>query len=313
MLSRTAEHLYWLSRYVERAENLARLLDVALRMASLPQGNGTTGSEWASTVIAAGCQESFYENHEQATAESVIQHLASDRNNPSSIVSCLETARNNARMVRTGLSTSQWEAVNSSWIELNNLQAEDFAPERIGRFLDWVKGRSQLFGGTVANTMLRTDAFWFSRLGMSIERADNTARIIDVKYNILLPAHEAVGGGMDYYQWASMLQSVSALRSYHWVYRDRVKPWLVAELLILKQEMPRSLAYCISDVNRQLDNLAGAYGKRGECHRLAGQIDARLRYSRIDAILSQGLHEFLTAFIEETGVLGEEITLYYLI
>lgn len=313
MLSRTAENLYWLSRYVERAENLARLLDVALRMASLPQGHAAIGSEWASTVIAAGCEDSFYSCHEQASADSVIQHLVSDRNNPSSILSCLETARNNARMVRTGLSMSQWEAVNSTWIELNNFRAEDFAPERIGRFLDWVKERSLLFGGAVANTMLRSDAFWFSRLGMSIERADNTARIIDVKYNVLLPAQEAVGGGMDYYQWASMLQSVSALRAYHWVYRDRVKPWLVAELLILKPEMPRSLAYCISDVSRQLENLAGAYGKRGECHRLAGQIDARLRYSKIGAILSQGLHEFLTAFIEETGVLGEEITRHYLI
>jgi uncharacterized alpha-E superfamily protein len=313
MLSRTAENLYWLARYVERAENIARLLDVTLRMASLPQEQVAGGSEWASTIIAAGCEESFYAGHEHPTAEAVIHHLTCDRDNPSSVISCLETARNNARMVRTGLSTSMWEAINSTWIELNNFRKEDFAPERIGRFLDWVKERSLLFGGTVANTMLRSDAFWFSRLGMSIERADNTARIIDVKYNILLPAYEAVGGTMDFYQWASMLQSVSALRAYHWVYRDRVKPWLVAELLILKPEMPRSLAYCVSDVSRQLESLASTYGKRGECHRLAGQIDARLRYSKIDIILQQGLHEFLTSIVDDTRVLGEEITKHYLI
>jgi len=313
MLSRTAENLYWLARYVERAENIARLLDVTLRMASLPQEQVTGGSEWASTIIAAGCEESFYAVHEHPTAEAVIHHLTCDRDNPSSVISCLETARNNARMVRTGLSISMWEAINSTWIELNNFRKEDFAPERIGRFLDWVKERSLLFGGTVANTMLRSDAFWFSRLGMSLERADNTARIIDVKYNILLPAYETVGGTMDFYQWASMLQSVSALRAYHWVYRDRVKPWLVAELLILKPEMPRSLAYCVSDVSRQLESLASAYGKRGECHRLAGQIDARLRYSKIDTILQHGLHEFLTSIVDDTRVLGEEITKHYLI
>ncbi len=313
MLSRTAENLYWLARYVERAENIARLLDVTLRMASLPQQKAGGDSEWRSTVIASGCEESFFAGNEHPTAEAVIYYLARDPDNPSSIVSCLETARNNARMVRTGLSISMWEAINATWIELHTLGEDEFKPERIGKFLDWVKERSLLFGGTVASTMLRSDAFWFSRLGMSIERADNTARIIDVKYNVLLPAYETVGGSMDYYQWASMLRSVSALRAYHWVYRDRVKPWLVAELLILKPEMPRSLAYCISDVNRQLESLANAYGDSGECHRLAGQMYAKLRYGKIDKILAQGLHEFLTQFVDDTKDLGEEITRQYLI
>ena len=216
-------------------------------------------------------------------------------------------------MVRTGLSTSMWEAINTTWIELNNLGEVDFSPERIGRFLDWVKERSLLFCGAIGNTMLRSDAFWFSRLGTSIERADNTSRIIDVKYHVLLPEYEQVGGSMDFYQWSSILQSVSALRAYHWVYRDKVKPWLVAELLILRMEMPRSLAYCYSDVTRQLENLANAYGARGECHRLAGQIDSNLRYSKIDNILQRGLHEFLTAIVDDTEILGNEITRNYLI
>ncbi|MFZ5833766.1 MAG: alpha-E domain-containing protein [Pseudomonadota bacterium] len=312
MLSRTAENLYWLARYIERAENIARLLDVTLRMASLPQEKDTGDSEWRSAIIASGCEESFFATRERATPETVLYYLTCDRDNPSSIISCMSTARNNARMVRTALSISMWEAINSTWIEMNTLCQADFTPERVGRFLDWVKERSLLFGGTVASTLLRSDAFWFCRLGMSIERADNTSRILDVKYNILLPAYETVGGTMDYYQWASVLRSVSALRAYHWVYRDRVKPWLVAELLILKPEMPRSLAYCISDVSRQLESLAGAYGTRGECHRLAGQMDARLRYSTIEQIFALGLHEFLTGIVEDTRMLGDEITRQYL-
>lgn len=313
MLSRAAANLYWLARYMERAENIARLLDVALRMASMPQVSNSGASEWHSAIISSGCDESFFAGHDKPVEKDVIYHLARDPENPSSIVSCLETARQNARMVRTGLSASMWEAINTTWMELNNLGEADFAPERISRFLDWVKERSMLFGGAMASTMLRNDAFWFSRLGMSVERADNTARILDVKYHILLPEYETVGGGMDFYQWASILQSVSALRAYHWVYRDKVKPWLVAELLILRAEMPRSLAFCYSDVARQLETLANAYGTRNECHRLAGKLDALLRYGQIDTILQRGLHDFLTDIVDDTKILGDAVNRHYLI
>lgn len=313
MLSRTAANLYWLARYVERAENIARLLDVTLRMASMPQVSNISANEWHSAIVSSGCEESFYAGQKKPAEQAVIYHLARDPENPSSIVSCLETARHNARMVRTGLSVSMWEAINTTWIELNNLGEADFAPESINRFLDWVKERSLLFGGAMASTMLRNDAFWFSRLGMSVERADNTARILDVKYHVLLPEYETVGGGMDFYQWSSILQSVSALRAYHWVYRDKVKPWLVAELLILRNEMPRSLAFCYSDVSRQLENLANAYGARNESHRLAGKLDSLLRYGQIEPILQRGLHEFLTAIVDDTRILGDEINRNYLI
>lgn len=313
MLSRTAANLYWLARYVERAENIARLLDVTLRMASMPKVSNSSANEWHSAIISSGCEESFYAGQKNPAEQAVIYHLTRDPENPSSIVSCLETARHNARMVRTGLSVSMWEAINTTWIELNSLSDADFAPERINRFLDWVKERSLLFGGAMASTMLRNDAFWFSRLGMSIERADNTARILDVKYHVLLPEYETVGGGMDFYQWSSILQSVSALRAYHWVYRDKVKPWLVADLLILRNEMPRSLAFCYSDVSRQLENLANAYGARNESHRLAGKLDSLLRYGQIDAILQRGLHDFLTDIVDDTRALGDEINRHYLI
>ncbi|MDP1670936.1 MAG: alpha-E domain-containing protein, partial [Alphaproteobacteria bacterium] len=199
------------------------------------------------------------------------------------------------------------------WLEMAELDDKDFSPEHLRKFLDWVKERSLLFGGAVASTMMHRDGYWFNRIGALIERADSTARILDVKYHVLLPEYETIGGTIDFYQWATILRSVSALRAYHWVYRDRVKPWLVAELLILKPEMPRSLAYCYHELTQNLDHLANAYGgARGECHRQAGKTDAFLRYGKIDHIFEQGLHEFLTGFIEDTDALGLEITNQYL-
>jgi len=311
MLSRTAENLYWLARYVERAENMARLLDVTIRMAGLfPHQAGS--NEWHSTLIAAGCANGFYAKHEDATPAAVIHYMTRDPDNSSSILSCLETARRNSRAVRTALTADMWEAVNSTWLEARVLQEAEFATESVHRFLDWVKERSRLFDGAVVGTMLRNDACWFTRLGTFIERADSTARLIDVKYHVLLPEYESVGGAADYHQWAAILRSVSALRAYHWVYRDRIKPWLIAELLILRPETPRSLIACLGEIMLNLDLLAQNYGRRNECHRLAGQMHAKLRFERIDQIFQGGLHEFLTGFINANIELGNEISRQYL-
>jgi uncharacterized alpha-E superfamily protein len=312
MLSRTADNLFWLARYIERSENLARLLDVGLRMASLSQEAGGDASEWRSAIVAAGCEASFAATGRAPTAQAVIDHLTRDPGNPSSILACLEMARRNARTDRTGITTDMWEAVNSAWLEARALREEDFAVENVRRFLEWVKERSLRFGGAALGTMLRNDAYWFTRLGMAIERADSTARILDVKHQALLPRGEGVGGTRDYYQWTSILRSVSAQRAYHWVYRDRLQPRLVADLLILRPEMPRSLVSCCFDLSRHLDLLGDSYGGRGECHRLAGLMHAELRYGRIDDIFRQGLHEFLTGFIDRNIVLGDEITKQYL-
>jgi uncharacterized alpha-E superfamily protein len=311
MLSRTADSLYWVARYMERAENTARMLDVALRMPSLSDDDRDGASEWHSTIVASGCEKSFYAAHQSPGAAAVIDHLARDPKNPSSILSCLETARRSSRAVRTALTADMWDAVNATWLEARKLRDEDFAPENIRRLLDWVKERSQLFGGAVANTMLRNDAYWFTRLGTFIERGDNTARILDVKYHVLLPTPESVGGGVDYHQWATILRSVSALRAYHSIYRDRVKPWRVAELLILRQEMPRSLCKCLQEISSHLD-LLSADGSRGECHRLAGQVHAKLRFGTIESIFQGGLHEFLTEFIDTNTTLGDKIAEHYL-
>jgi uncharacterized alpha-E superfamily protein len=312
MLSRTADNLFWLARYIERAENVARLLDVGLRMASLSLEAGGDTTEWHSTIVAAGCEQTFYAKYKEPSPEAVIDHLTRDLDNPSSIIACLETARRNARADRTGITVDMWEAVNSAWIESRTLREQDFTLENVRGFLEWVKERSLRFGGAVSGTMLRNDAYWFIRLGMALERADSTARILDVKYHVLLPNHASVGGTRDYYQWTSILRSVSAQRAYHWVYRDRLKPWLVADLLILRPEMPRSLAACFDDISRHLDLLATAYGTRGECHRVAGQIHSKLRYAKIEEVFQRGLHEFLTEFIDQNIVLGKEISQHYL-
>jgi uncharacterized alpha-E superfamily protein len=311
VLSRTAETLYWLARYVERAENIARLLDVALRMSGVPFDPGTGSSEWRSTIIAAGCEQSFFARYQTATAETVIQHLVRDVDNPSSILSSLATARRNSRAVRTALTVDMWEAINGTWLAARAFGDEAFRVSDIGRFLDWVKERSTLFSGAVLGTMLQTDAFWWTRLGTYIERADATARILDVKYNVLLPRHEPVGGTLDHYQWAAILTSVSSRRAYQWLYHDRIKPWLVAELLILRPEMPRSLITCVREINYYLDVVGGAYDNRRDCHELAGQILRHLNRAKVEQIFQNGLHEFLTEFIDRNVELGDKISKQY--
>jgi uncharacterized alpha-E superfamily protein len=312
MLSRTADSLYWLARYMERAENIARIVMVGHRMSSLTRSLENSGNEWHSTLLAAGCEPEFFKKHAEASPAPVIDYLVRDPDNPSSIYSCLETARRNARAVRTALTVDMWDALNETWHQARGGNRFDAAAD-LPALLDWVKERSLLFAGAYANTMLRNDAFYFTRLGTFVERADNTARILDVKYHVLLPRHEGVGGALDYYHWQAILRSVSALRSYHWIYQDRLKPWLVAELMLLRPEMPRSLLSCHEQIVRHLELLADAYGgKRGECHRIAGELHARLRFGRIQDIFQSGLHEFLTDFIDRSVTLGNEISALYL-
>ncbi|MDR7037879.1 MULTISPECIES: alpha-E domain-containing protein [Methylobacterium] len=314
MLSRTADNLYWLSRYVERAEFVARILDAAHRLASLPTsyGGGET-NEWASALASAGDTEVFKPLYDGINADTVSNFLAFSPHNPSSIRSCIEMARENARSVRTALTTEMWDTINGAWLELRNYEGRDLNREDFSRFLDWVKGISLTFDGSAYRTMLRNDAYWFTRLGTGLERADNTARILDVKYQILLPAHEKVGGSLDYFQWTTILREVSAFNAYHWVYRESIKPLLVADLLILNRQMPRSFANCYGMIVEHLDLMADAYGRRGASQRLAGNLLARLESEDIDRIFTSGLHEFVTVFIGENNRVGAAITEQYLV
>jgi len=314
MLSRTADNLYWLARYMERADCLARIIDVAQRLAQLPTTYGGSTNEWRSALLTAGCADLFQQVHGDDTSEkNVIAFLAFAPENPSSIRNCFETARTNARSVRTALTMEMWETINSAWLELKRYSNKNMTREELARFLSFVKETSLRFDGAVYRTMLRNDAFWFSRVGMYVERADNTARILDVKYHVLLPDQEHVGGPLDYFQWASILRSVSALTSFHWVYRESVKPWLVADLLILNAQMPRSLTSCYQNISRYLDDIAAFYGRQGPSQRLARSTLTRLGNSRMDDLFQNGLHEFIDSFVVENTKLGATIADQYLL
>jgi uncharacterized alpha-E superfamily protein len=313
MLSRTADNLYWLARYVERAEYLARILDTTLRLTALPLAYVGESNEWESAVATAGCAAAFFAAHDEANEETVTEFLAFSTSNPSSIRNCFENARINARAVRTALTIEMWDSINSAWLELKKWGNGPSSREEFARFLRWVMGSSLNFDGSAYRTMLRNDAYWFSRLGVYAERADNTARILDVKYHLLLPAEEHVGGPLDYFQWTSILRSVSALTAYHWVYRENVKPWLVADLLILRDEMPRSLANCYENLVQNLDRIGKSYGRQGPAQRQARAIRARLENSKIEDIFQNGLHEFIDEFIEDNNRLGSAVAQQYLL
>jgi uncharacterized alpha-E superfamily protein len=312
MLSRTADSLYWLSRYTERADFVARVLDATLRLASLPSSYGGERNEWESAVSVAADLGEFKRLYDTANEDTVRDFLAFSPNNPSSIRSCIEVARDNARAVRTALTVEMWDAINGAWLELKHMRSRDMTQEEFARFLDWVKSVTLAFDGSAYRTMLRNDAFWFTRLGSAVERADNTVRILDVKYQLLLPETERVGGSLDYFQWTTILREVSALTAYHWVYRESVKPWLVADLLILNPQMPRSLANCYEILVRHLDLIADAYGRRGPSQRFASNMRAKLSSTRIETIFEQGLHEFIEEFIAENNRLGTAIAEQYL-
>jgi len=314
MLSRTADSLFWLSRYVERADNTARIIDAASRLAAMPISYAGTSNEWESALSAAGALRAFYGEHDEASRDAVIDFLAFAPRNPSSIRSCLETARHNARAVRTALTTEMWEAINAAWLDIRRFDGTRMDWPTLNEFLSRVKEACLRFDGSAFRTMLRNDMFYFSRLGVYLERADNTARILDVKYHVLLPEPAKVGGGLDYFQWSSILRSVSALTAYRWVYRESLKPWLIADLLVLNEQMPRSLASCYENVATFLDELATAYGRQGPAQRTARSLRVRLQNSTIaDIFQKTGLHEFLSGFIADNAKLGATIAEQYLL
>jgi uncharacterized alpha-E superfamily protein len=317
MLSRTADNLFWLARYMERADFVARIVEATQRLAALPVRAGDTGTEWESALEASGAAEGFHETKAAMEEASVVEYLTFAPDNPSSIRNCIECARSNARAVRTALTVEVWESINGAWIELkrfekSNLGSGRYNREDLSRFLEFVKRISLDYDGAAHRTMLRNDAYWFSRLGLYIERADNTARILDVKYHVLLPESEMVGGSLDYFQWSAILRAVSALTAYHWVYRESLKPWLIADLLILRMEMPRSLIACYDNIARFLDAI-GQGEAPGKSQQQAHDIMARLEKLTTKDIFKIGLHEFITGFVEDNSRLGQTVSEQYLL
>lgn len=310
MLSRTADHLYWMARYIERAENMARVLDVTYNMSLVPNAAESEAALWLPGLEISGNVEAFeqlYADKKDAkyTAANVIHYLALDMNNPSSIYCALRSARENAHAVRVAMTTETWENINALWLEFGQFVGQDLAKNGLREFCDWVKARSHLFRGVCFGTMLRDDAFSFVRLGTFIERADNTARLLDVKYHLLLPEQEEVGGALDYYEWSAVLRSVSAFQAYQKIYSDTIEPWRVAELLVLRRDMPRSLHACFEEITPILEQLSGT--RHTECKRLAGELHAKLRFGKMQDIFQRGLHEFLSDFIEANNQLGAQV------
>lgn len=306
MLGRTANGLNWMFRYIERAENTARLIDAGLRM-SLTRSEATE-DDWDGVLQSSGVRDAFDKVHNKLTTADAVDFLLRDRSNPSSVMSCIDSGRNNARMVRTALTRETWEATNECWIELKAMLAKRVKPADLPAAIDTIKQRTGLIRGAFHGTMLRNELYNFSRIGTFIERADNTARILDVKYYVLLPAVTAVGSSIDNVQWESILRSVSAHRSYGWVYDAEYKPSNIADFLILNGRMPRSLAYSYEKIVSNLGYLAREYGTTHAAHVTAGATLQSLRSKSIKEIMDQGLHEYIEDFINQNNRLGQEIS-----
>jgi uncharacterized alpha-E superfamily protein len=307
VLARAADNLYWMARYIERGENMARILDVSYRMSLLPVGSDGQRTLWEPSLIIAGADKAFAAKGLPITPRNVMEHLALDRDFPSSIYSSMAAARENCRAMRVQITTEMWESMNATWLEVRDMTYGKIEAMGPRTFFDWVKERSHLFRGVTYGTMQRDEAFRFVRLGTFLERADSTARLLDVKYHVLLPNPEDVGGALDYYQWGALLRSVSAFRAYRAIYRDVIKPLRVAELLILRADMPRSMSACFGEITEILTGLRELYARDYPSTRLAAQMHSRLRFGRIEDIFTQGLHEYLTEFVDNVIQLSNGI------
>ncbi len=315
MLSRTADHLYWLSRYTERAENTARMLDVNYQTALLPQSSGVTEAGWRGLLSISELLGSYDAKYASVSGRDVMDFMVKDENNPSSIVSCLRGARENARAVRGTLTTEVWETQNQTWLELKRMLASGALESDPAQFFEWVKFRSHLSRGVTVGTMLQDDALHFMRLGTFLERADNTARLVDTKFHALQSDFYGTANEQDleydFYHWSAILRSVSGFEIYRKVYRDVIKPERVAELLLLRHDMPRSLHASMHEVVNNLALVANS--QSGETQRRAGKLLADLKYARIDEILATGLHAFLTQFLDRVNDLGGAISRDFLV
>ena len=310
MLSRTADHLFWMARYMERAENTARMLDVNYQTSLLPQSADMAEQGWQGLLSISELTWSFSQKYQEVTARNVMDFMVRDETNPSSILACLQAARENARAVRGALTTEVWETQNQTWLDFNRVLNEGAFERDPGAFFEWVKIRSHQSRGVTVGTMLMDEALYFLRIGTFLERADNTARLLDVKFAAL--ASEYFGAGnvkesqeVDFYHWSAILRSVSGFEIYRKVYRNVIRPERVAELLILRPDMPRSLAACMNEVVANLTHVANE--QSDETLRRAGRLRADLQYAKIDEILATGLHAYLTQFLDRVNDLGAGI------
>ncbi|GAA0762952.1 alpha-E domain-containing protein [Ideonella azotifigens] len=315
MLSRTADHLFWMARYMERAENTARMLDVNYQSSLLPQSAAVAEQGWRGLLSISELTHDYNNRYGAIHPRQVKDFMVRDERNPSSILSCLRAARENARAVRGSLTTEAWETTNQTWLEFNRMLADGVMARDPSSVFEWVKFRSHLSRGVTVGTMLQDEAFYFIRIGSFLERADNTARLLDVKFHAVesdfYGAADERDSEYDFYHWSAILRSVSAFEIYRKVYRNVIQPDKVAELLILRPDMPRSLAACLNEVVTNLKLVSNE--QSGETLRRAGRLRCDLEFARIDEILSTGLHAYLTQFLDRVGDLGLGISRDFLV
>ena len=304
MLSRTAWSLYWLGRYIERADFIARLVEATVRLDALsarPAGE----IAWQSALTVTDSDAAFAATGERVSQQFVARFLTLDATNRGSILHCLDRARDNARAVRTALTREAWTSINRAWLIFNNRASPGGAMATLN-LVEAVKAETRGFEGAI-HRMMRNQASWFIRLGQVIERADNTARLIDVKYHLLLPEGEAVGGVIDRDQWTTILQTVSAVTAYRWLYSEGLRPGDVIDLLLARTELPRSLAATTEEVVEILSALGKRTGLQGEADRMARMRQARMVKTRSGEVIKSGLHQYIQAFIAENELIDAAI------
>ena len=304
MLSRTADHLFWMMRYLERAETTARLLEVGARNALMPDVSGGFRNDWDAILQASGAWDAFKAKYGETKQRNVETFLFFDEQNPSSVLSCISAARENGRVVRTALTQAVWDAMNQTYQDLRAMQRVERSSLTITDLSEWTLRACFLVRGAISATQLRNDGYNFMGLGTSIERADNSARLIDVKYFVLLPSLSYVGSGLDQSQWMTLLQSMSAERAVNWTYTGDITSNTIVDLLILNREFPRSLLSAVQWTNDHLDGLARGYGTTTPAQAAARKLLEELSAARVEDIFDEGLHEFLTRFMARNAQLA---------
>jgi uncharacterized alpha-E superfamily protein len=312
MLSRTASNLFWMGRYMERAETMARLLEVGGRIALLPQAGHGYRNEWDSLLQASGTADGFAKKYGDPVQRNIESYLFFERENPSSVASCIERARENGRIVRTALTSQVWDALNSAFQELRQIERTPRSELDLTRLIEWTMRQTALLRGAIDATQLRQDGYDFLKLGYNLERADNTARLMDVKYYVLLPRADYVGSGLDTYQWTTLLRAMSAHRAFHWAYGGEITAGKVAHFLILNPACPRSLITSIHAANEHLNLLARRYHQTTGAQGKARAMLAELAETSVETIFEEGMHEFLTRFIREVSDLAQTVNDTYL-
>jgi uncharacterized alpha-E superfamily protein len=299
-----------MSRYIERAESLARLVDAHYRMSLLPHSGETLAESLSATMTAMHMEEAYKERHKAVEPRAVFEFVSLDRDYSGSIISCLRAARENARAVRGSLTSELWETLNATWLDARSQTIRRTSQPDIGQFVEWVKERSHLTRGVTIGTMMRDEAFHFTRIGTFLERADSTARILTAHQNDLIPGADA-GGVPDPYQWSVLLRALSAFEIYRRVYRDVITPYKVAQMLILRDDMPRSLLRCCKEVYGNLKSVAN--GQSAETERRAGEMHAMLHFTRMQEISAAGVPQFLESFLAKLRDLGDRIASDFLV